>query len=101
MEHNPEIDWRTGEISMRRCPTPCRPKATEETNRPNCILGDMTQRQLKTHLHWQEHVEEVPEFESTRTEAEPSPGFARPDPDKLDKGDQLLIQFIGARSEEI
>src|SRR5882724_8891994 len=36
MEHNPKIDWPTGEISMMRCPTPCRPKTTEERNRLNC-----------------------------------------------------------------
>src|SRR5882724_3929049 len=101
MEHNPEIDWCTGEISMTRCPMPCRLKATEETNRPNCISADMTRRKLKTHLHWRVHVEEVPESESTRAEAEPSPGFMRPDPDELDKGDRLLIRFIGAQSEEI
>ena len=61
----------------------------------------MNRRQLKTHLHRRVHVEEVPEFESTHTEAEPSPGFAQPDPDELDKGDRLLIRFVGAQSEEI
>src|SRR5882724_1724422 len=48
MEHNPEIDWHMGEISMMRCPTPCRLKTTEEANWPNCILADMTQKQPKT-----------------------------------------------------
>jgi len=61
----------------------------------------MTWRQPKTYLHQRVHVEDVPEFESTHMEAEPSPGFVRPDPDELDESDQLLIQFIGARSEEI
>src|SRR5882724_1003796 len=80
MGHNPKIDWRTGEISMMRCPTPCRPKATEESNRLNHISADTTWRQPKTHLHQRVHVEEVPESESIRVEAKPSPGFARPDP---------------------
>src|SRR5882724_1566036 len=101
MEHKPEIDWCMGEISMMRCPTPCRPKATEEMNWPNCISANMTWRQLKTHLHRQVHVEEVPEFESTHMEAKPSPGFMQPDPDELDEGDRLLVQFIGIWSEEI
>src|SRR5882724_10956098 len=61
----------------------------------------MTRRQLKTHLHRQVHVEEVPESEFTRIEAKPSPGFARLDPDELDEGDRLLIWFVGARPEEI
>src|SRR5882724_8516972 len=101
MEHNPEIDWNMGELSMTRCPMPCRPKATAEMNWPNRISADTTQRQPKTHLHWQVQVEEVPEFEFTFTAAEPSPGFAQPDPDGLDEGDRLLVWFIGTRSEEI
>ena len=101
MEHNPEIDWHTGEISMARCPTSCRPKATEEMDQPNHILANTTRRQPKTHLHRHVHVEEVPESESTCMEAEPSPGFALLDPDELDEGDQLLIRFVGTRSEEI
>src|SRR5882724_10927549 len=83
MEYNPKIDWHTGEISMMRCPMPYRPKATEETNRPNSISADTTRRHLKTHLHWQVHVEEVLESESTCADAEPSPGFTQPDPDEL------------------
>src|SRR5882724_10657497 len=71
MEHNPEIDWCTGEISMMRCLMPCRPKATGETNRPNRISADTTRRQLKTLLHRRVHVEEVPESESNFAEAEP------------------------------
>src|SRR5882724_8456415 len=96
MEHNTKVDWCTGKISMMRCPTSCRPKATEEMDQPNRISADTTRKQPKTHLHRQVHVEEVPESESTRMEADPSPGFAQPDPDELDEGDRLLIQFIGA-----
>src|SRR5882724_4287293 len=33
MEHNPEIDWCTGDISMMRCLASCRPKAVEERDR--------------------------------------------------------------------
>ena len=87
MEHNPKIDWHTGEISMTRCPTPCRLKTTKEANWLNHVLADTTRKQLKTHLHRRVHVEEVPESESTHMEAEPSPGFMRPDPDELDEGD--------------
>jgi len=101
MEHNPEIDWHMGEISMTRCPTSCRLKAAQEMDRPNRILADMTWRQPKTHLHRRVHVEEVPESESTHMGTEPLPGFARPDPDELDKGDRLLIRFVGAQLEEI
>jgi len=30
MEHNPEIDWHMGDISMMRCPASCRLKTAEE-----------------------------------------------------------------------
>src|SRR5882724_3066322 len=73
MEHNTEIDWRTGEISMTRCPMSCRPKATEETDRSNHTSANTTRKQPKTHLHRQVHIEEVPESESTHTETDPSP----------------------------
>jgi len=46
-------------------------------------------------------VEEVPESQPEHTRTELPPGFASPDSDEWDKDDQLLIQFIGAQSEEI
>jgi len=64
MEHNPEIDWRTGDISMMRYPSSCRPKTAKEEDWPNCILADKTQKQSKAHLHHQVHVEEVSESHS-------------------------------------
>jgi len=32
VEHNPEIDWCTGKVSLTRCPLSCRPKATADLN---------------------------------------------------------------------
>jgi len=51
MEHNPEIYWHTGDITMMRFPASCRLKATEERDCPNCVLANKTQRQMKAHLH--------------------------------------------------
>jgi len=51
MEHNPEIDWCMGDISMTRCLASCRPKTAEREDWPNCLLADKTQKQSKAHLH--------------------------------------------------
>src|SRR5882724_5289291 len=47
------------------------------------------------------HIEEVPEGWAEPNKAEPPPGFAHPDPDDLDRGNQLFICFIGEHSEEV
>src|SRR5882724_1025105 len=47
MEHNPEIDWCMGDITMMRCPALCRPKTTEERDWPSHVLAYKTQGQLK------------------------------------------------------
>src|SRR5882724_11342721 len=76
MEHNPEIDWHTGDISMMRCLASCRSKAIEEKDWLNCVSANKTWRQLKAHLHRQVHIEEVPESQSAHIRTKPSPGFA-------------------------
>src|SRR5882724_9829491 len=101
MEHNPGIDWHTGNISMTRCLASCRLKTAEEEDWLNCKLVDKTWKQLKAHIHCQLHVEEVSESHSAHNQAEPPPGFTCANPDGLDKDDQLFIQFIGAQAEEI
>ena len=59
MEHNPEIDWHMGDISMMRCLELCRLKTVEEEDQLNCIPADKTQKQSKAHLHCQVNVEEA------------------------------------------
>ena len=101
MEHNPEIDWCMGDITMTRCLASCRLKTTDERDWLNCVSADKTQRQLKSHLHQQVHMEEVPESQPTCTRTKPPPGFACPDLDEWDRDNPLLVQFIGAWPEEI
>src|SRR5882724_960200 len=101
MEHNPEIDLLTGDISMMRCLASCRLKTAEGEDQLNHVSANKTWKQSKAHLHHQVHVEEVSESHSAHDQTEPPPGFAHTNPDGLDKGDQLFIQFIGAQVEEI
>ena len=37
MEHNPEMDWHTGDITMTRCLASCRPKPRGERSAEPCI----------------------------------------------------------------
>src|SRR5882724_10402836 len=76
MEHNPEIDWHMGDISMTRCPASCRPKTAEREDRPNHVLANKTWKQPKAHFHSRVHVEEVSESHSAHNQTEPPPGFA-------------------------
>src|SRR5882724_2412929 len=82
MEHNPEIDWCMGDISIMRCPASCRPKTVEEEDQHNHILANKTWKQLKAHLHHQVHIEEVSESHSAHD-------FAEPDPNPQDMLSQL------------
>jgi len=47
------------------------------------------------------HVEKVSESHSAHDQANPPPGFTHANLDGLDKDDQLFVQFIAARVEEI
>jgi len=87
MEHNPEIDWCMGDISMTGCLESCRPKAIEVKGQPNHVSAGKTWRQLKAHLHRQVHIEEVPESQSAHIGTKAPPGFACSDLDELDKDD--------------
>ena len=87
MEHNPEIDWCTGDISMMSCPESCRPKTIEVRDQPNCVSADKAWWQSKAHLHRQVHIEEVPESQPAHTGTEPPPRFTHSDLDELEKDD--------------
>src|SRR5882724_3270436 len=87
MEHNHKIDWRMGDIAIMRCPALCKLKTTEERDWPSHVSADKTWRQLKAHLHWQVHVEEIPESQPEHTRTKLPPGFAYPDSDEWDKDD--------------
>ena len=47
------------------------------------------------------HIEEVPEGQSGPSKTEPPPGFACPNLDYLNQGNQLFVHFIGEHSEEV
>jgi len=42
MEHNPEIDWCMGDITMMRCLVSCRLKTTEERDQLNHVSANKT-----------------------------------------------------------
>ena len=50
---------------------------------------------------WKVHIEEVPEGQTEPNKTEPPPGFAHPDLDDLDRGDQLFACFIDEHSAEV
>src|SRR5467141_3507139 len=92
VEHNPNIDWSTGKVSMTRCPAACGSNTNEDdTNRrkfssANYLAGN-SRGSPKAKSCQKVHIEEVPEDQPGPSETKPPPGFARPDPDDLDRGD--------------
>src|SRR5882672_5826408 len=100
VEHNPEIDWSTGTVSMTRCPAECGPNTTaDNTNRPKFGLANYSAGNSagppRAKSCWKVHIKEVPEGQSEPSETEPPPGFACPDPENLERGNRLFVCFIG------
>src|SRR5467141_2360613 len=113
VEHNPDIDWSTGKVSMTRCPEACGSNTNAgDTNRPKFgsvadkfgsvdYLAGNSRGSPQAKSCRKVHIKEVPEDQPGPSETEPPPGFACPDPDDLDRGDRLFVQFIGEHSEEV
>jgi len=83
-EHNPEIDWHTGDIHMTRCLASCRLNMPQD----NLIdgLAGKTKGALEAKAHHWVYIEEVPEMEPMQpssTETEPLPGFTHLDSDEM------------------
>jgi len=55
----------------------------------------------QTKLCQRVHIKEVLEGQPEPTEAEPPPGLACPEPDNMNKGDQLFVCFIGEQTEDV
>ena len=84
IEHNPEIDWCTGKVSMTRCPAVCRPDATSDgTSQLIPCLADNSAGPPRVKSCGKVHIKEVLEGQPESPEAEPLPGFACLDLDDM------------------
>src|SRR5882672_12538791 len=76
VEHNPDIDWSTGKVSMTRCPAACGSNTNEDdTNRlkfglANYLAGNL-RGSPKAKSCRKVHIEEVPEDQPGPSETEP------------------------------
>jgi len=48
-EHNPEIDWHTGDIHMTRCPAACRPTMEPDSPINSDWLKNKSAEKMKAH----------------------------------------------------
>jgi Retroviral aspartyl protease len=96
-EHNPEVDWSTGEVKMSRCPGHCSTCRTE-------IKQECHKRQVEVrHLHscWagsmptiEEIFEDPPEFPSDNSEAEFEVEYPLDNPDEIEPGDRVFMTTV-------
>src|SRR5882672_3188287 len=96
VDHNPDIDWSTGKVSMTRCLPVCGSNTNaDDTNQLKFgsadYLAGNSRGSPKAKSCWKVHIKEVPEDQPGPSETEPPPGFAHPGPDDLDQGDQLFV----------
>ena len=101
MEHNPEIDWCTGDVCMTRYPASCRLKDKKEKDQQNHIWANKTTKHSEAQFNCWVHVEEFPESELGPTENKQLLGFAWLYPDEMNQGDQIFILLLGIQPEEI
>src|SRR5882672_7466575 len=106
VDHNPDIDWSTGKVSMTRCLPVCGSNTNaDDTNQLKFSSADYlagnSRGSPKAKSCQKVHIKEVPEDQPGPSETKPPPGFACPNPDDWDQGDQLFVRFIGEHLEEV
>jgi hypothetical protein len=98
-EHNPEVDWNSGEVKMSRCPARCRTcqneiKAEKKVRRAE-ILRVRTCRAGKfptADVDWEGVPDLIPDSEECEDEDDPS---------ELEEGDRVFATNLVPRREEI
>jgi|SRR5882724_2205105 len=100
MEHNPNIDWHTREVTMTCCPSSCGLRTTlEQSDWPILGLADSWEYPPKTKSIQRVHIEEVPEDQPEPTKPRPPSGFTQLDMDEMSQGEKLFVCFIGHGAE--
>jgi Retroviral aspartyl protease len=102
-EHNPEVDWKSGEVKMSRCPNHCRTcqnevnaerkeRLAEEANIHSCRAGPMPKPDVE--------MEDIPDLgdvsDDEEEEEEPYAGE-----DAMEEGDRLFTATIPCEAEFI
>jgi RNase H-like domain found in reverse transcriptase/Reverse transcriptase (RNA-dependent DNA polymerase)/Integrase zinc binding domain/Chromo (CHRromatin Organisation MOdifier) domain len=63
-EHNPEVDWITGQVKMSRCPTKCRTCRTEHKQIKACRSGPFPHASVEDDMDDDEDDEKTGEYEA-------------------------------------
>jgi Retroviral aspartyl protease len=102
-EHNPKVDWKSGEVKMSCCPNHCRTcqnkvnveqkeRLVEEANIRSCRAGPMPEPDIE--------MEDIPDLgdvsDNKEEEEEPYTGE-----DAMEEGDQLFTMTIPCKAEFI
>jgi Reverse transcriptase (RNA-dependent DNA polymerase)/Retroviral aspartyl protease len=101
-EHNPEVDWKSGEVKMSRCPNHCctcqneanmewKEQLVEEANIGSCRAGPMPKPDIEM-----EDIPDLSEVSKDEEEDEPYTGE-----DAMEEGDWLSTVTIHCEAEFI
>jgi hypothetical protein len=104
-EHNPEVDWKLGEVKMSHCPNHCctcqnkanverKERLVEEANICSCHAGPMPEPDVE--MEDIPNLGDVSDEEEEEEEEEPYAGE-----DAMEEGDQLFTATIPCEAEFI
>jgi hypothetical protein len=109
-EHNPEVDWTSGEVKMSRCPTRCRTcqqEATQERKARKfkqvhicaCRMGPIPDSGLPEEAPRGPWVEDVTEEDEEELEELPELVDMHDELDDFEDGDRIFVTTVPAEAE--
>jgi Reverse transcriptase (RNA-dependent DNA polymerase) len=100
-EHNPEVDWSTGEVKMSRCPgrcSTCRMEIKQERHKHQAEVRHLRSCRAGSMPTIEEIFEDPPEFPSNDSEADSEAEFEAEDPldnpDEIEPGDRVFMTTV-------
>jgi transposase InsO family protein len=107
-EHNPEVDWSTGEVKMSRCPgrcSTCRAEIKQERHKRQAEIRHLRSCRAGSMPTVEEIFEDPPELPSDYSEADSDAEFEEEDPldnpDEIELGDRVFMTTVHDPAEFI
>jgi hypothetical protein len=107
-EHNPEVDWSTGEVKMSRCPgrcSTCRAEIKQERHKRRAEVRHLRSCRAGSMPTVEEIFEDPPELPSDYSEADSDAEFEEEDPpdnpDEIEPGDRVFMTTVHDPAEFI
>jgi len=100
-EHNPEVDWSTGEVKMSQCPgrcSTCRTEIKQERHKRQAEVRHLRSCRTGSMPTVEEIFEDPPEFRSDYSETDSETEFKteepQDNPDEIEPGDCVFMTMV-------